>query len=247
MDLSILRKFGLNTNDIKVYKAMLGLGQTKTGLISKRAGVVSSRVYDSLNNLAKYGLVSYQVENNIRYYKAENPDQLFDELIENEKALIQLSKAVKDLPILKNERNEANIYLGKRGFKKAAAEHFEKCSKGEEIYMMGWSSRVVDFRELVDFYTKIDHEIMVKKNIKARLLLDIKYKNVAKRKTKFKNYQVRFIPAGYFSPIGINISNQEVLLDVWSEQPIVFAIYNSVVIESFKKQFEYLWSRAKEE
>lgn len=96
MDLSILEQFGLRRNDIKVYNSLLKLGKSKTGLIAKQSRVVSSRVYESLNNLIDNGLVSYEVRNNIRYYQAELPDQFIEEIDKSRDKLKKYHRRLKN-------------------------------------------------------------------------------------------------------------------------------------------------------
>src|SRR6185369_16302548 len=79
MNLDILRRHGLNENDILVYRALLELGRSKTGPIMKKAAISSSSTYTSLSALLDRALVSFQVKNNIKYYQAESPDSLIEE------------------------------------------------------------------------------------------------------------------------------------------------------------------------
>ena len=54
-----LEELGLTKNETKVYLVLLELGLTTTSAIIKRAGINTSKVYESLERLLKKGLVSY--------------------------------------------------------------------------------------------------------------------------------------------------------------------------------------------
>ena len=70
MDTKILERVGLTKNEIKIYLALLELGTTTTGPLTRKAGIHASRVYESLNNLIKKGLVSFVIKANIKHFSA---------------------------------------------------------------------------------------------------------------------------------------------------------------------------------
>jgi sugar-specific transcriptional regulator TrmB len=47
----MLRGYGLNGYEAKVYFALLAVGESKTGDVVCKAGVPQSKVYDTLDNL----------------------------------------------------------------------------------------------------------------------------------------------------------------------------------------------------
>lgn len=246
MDLSILEQFGLRRNDIKVYNSLLKLGKSKTGLIAKQSRVVSSRVYESLNNLIDNGLVSYEVRNNIRYYQAELPDQFIEEIDKSRDKLKKISQEIKKLPIIHNPRNEINYYEGKYGYQQAELKHIEQARSGDLFSIISYSPHITNKKELISFYTHLDQKV-IKKNIRVHLLFDRGLgSKLEHEKKKVKGFEVRYMPMGYSSTHTVNISKHEVLLSVWDEQPIAIAINSLLVIKNFQQNFDYLWNKAKE-
>lgn len=248
MNIDILKQFGLHTNDIKVYTSLFSLGRSKTGPIIKACGISSSRVYESLRILVSKGLVSYEVKNNIKYYKAELPDQLIEEAEKNTEALKSFSKEIENLPITKQDRNETNTYEGIHGFRMAFLQHVQAVKKGEMIGVIAFSNHTVTktrFTRLRNLFTEVD-EIIFSKTKNVRMLLDKRLHPLLKRDRKyFSKYILKFLPPGYFSPVAVNISEHEVMISVWGDKPTVFAMRNPVIVESFKKNFEFLWELAK--
>lgn len=250
MNTSILKNFGLNKNDILVYETLLKIGRAKTGPIIRNSLVGSSRVYESLRSLVARGLVSYQVRNNIKYYQAESPDQLISEADKNITGLKEFAKEIIQLPITLPSRNEVNIYEGKHGFKMAFNQHIERIKKGEKICVIGFSKRAytksASARELRSFFTNTDYQMMSKKAY-ARVLTDRELMPILKKeRIDASIYIIKYLPAGYFGPCAVNISETEVLLSIWGESPIVFSIKNPIMIKSFQTNFDFLWSIAKE-
>ena len=65
MELSELRKIGLTEGEIRVYEALLNLGEcTKTSLV-KEAGIAPSNIYDITNRLIEKGIVSKVIKNGV--------------------------------------------------------------------------------------------------------------------------------------------------------------------------------------
>jgi sugar-specific transcriptional regulator TrmB len=246
-DINILSHFGLNKNDISVYAALCKLGRSKTGQIIIESGVVSSRVYESLKALSLKGLVSYEVKNNIKYYKAELPDQLIEETINSAEKLKKLSDTIKSTPIEKESRNETNTYEGVHGFKQAFLQHIQAIEKNEDVSIIAFSTGAVikqRYGKLKGFFNDLD-KIMFPKTKNVQMLLNKSMLDTLKKdRPMFNSYTKRFLPAEYFNPTAINISAREVMISVWGDKPIVFTIKNPVAVASFKKNFEFLWSIA---
>ncbi len=245
MDFSVFEKLGLHRNDIRVYQALVVLGRSKTGPIAKRAEVTSSSVYESLRQLIKKGLVSFHVRNNIRYYQAEIPDQLIEEVEHYQFELVKLSQAIQSIPSPLHERNDTNTYEGRRGFQLATKQHLEACEEGEAVCIISFSTRLVAEPEIRSFYKRIDQEIVKRKKIRVRMLLDKRLAYARRDKTGIPHYEITFMPTGYFSPCAVNISKREVLLSVLGDQPTIFALHHQSIIQSFRQNFEFLWRMAK--
>lgn len=249
MDKSILSNYGFNKNDIKVYQSLLKLGRSKTGPIMRDAGVVSSRVYESLRILVARGLVSYQVRNNIKYYQAESLEQLVEEASKNIADLKLFAKETSNFPISQTSRNDANIYDGRRGFKMAFNQHIKRIKKGESISIVTFSHRSYtkgkSSRELRNFFTGTD-KLMIPKKANARALAEKEMLPIMKKERIDPSiYELRYLPSGYFGPCAVNISKTEVLLSVWSDNPIVFSIKNPTIVATFQKNFDFLWGIAR--
>jgi len=83
----ILSNIGLTNNEIKVYLALLELGESKTGEILNKSGLNSGRIYEILNLLQKKGLVSFIEKNNVKYFSPANPKRVLDYLEEKKKQI----------------------------------------------------------------------------------------------------------------------------------------------------------------
>ena len=67
---------GMTKNEIAVYLALLKLGSSKVGAISKEAGTNRSYSYDALKKLLEKGLVSYVIMGKRKYFRPVSPKRL---------------------------------------------------------------------------------------------------------------------------------------------------------------------------
>ena len=82
-----LKQAGLTENESKVYLALLDLGPSLAGQISRKAGLHRRTVYDTADMLAKKGLIGYILKNNRRLFQASNPNRIL-EIIKEKQDLI---------------------------------------------------------------------------------------------------------------------------------------------------------------
>lgn len=245
METRILKDIGLSNNEINIYLELLKLSETSTGPLIKKTGIVSSRVYTSLNNLINKGLVTFITKNNIKYYKAENPEVLIKNIEEKKE---QLEDIIPDLKsIVKKEEKEtySTIFEGFNGFKTAFRNQIDVCNSKDEILVIGFSPQHYAFESLITFLKNIDLK-RYKKKIKLKILLPNESKNtIGKDREKEPYTKVKYMSEGFFSPTAMNIYKDYVLLIVWEEKPIVFLIKNEGIATSFKQYFESFWNLAK--
>ena len=83
----VLQEIGLTQNEIKVYLALLDLGESKTGDILKTSGLNSGRIYEILDSLQKKGLVSFIVKSGVKLFSPADPKRVRDYLDEKKKAI----------------------------------------------------------------------------------------------------------------------------------------------------------------
>ncbi len=247
MEFSILSKLGLNKNDIRVYETLLKIGRSKTGPIMRSAGISSSSTYASLSSLLERGLASYQVRNNVKYYQAEMPNQLIDDTKTQTVALEKLMKEIVSLPISHTERNEINVYQGFQGFKRAYEVMASEVKKGEKVDVITYSTYYGKSKHIRKFFAELDRKLFLHTKCKINMLVDKDLKEIimSDRTSFVKKYEFRCLPKEYFNPCCLNISDSMVVMGVWGKNPIAFTIRNPAVVDSFRINFDFLWSKGK--
>ena len=175
MPIRILEEIGLTKTEIKIYLALLKLGQSTTTKIVKEARIHASKVYEFLNKLIQKGLVSYVIKSNKKHFTATDPENLKNFLKEKQRKISEQEiKVEKMLPQLKNIQKKQNyqikseIYEGLSGAKSIYEKIISTLKKGETQYIIG-APRIGN--EKVEGFLLDWHKKRIKKGIRCTILM----------------------------------------------------------------------------
>ena len=235
MNLTILQEAGLTKNEALVYKALLDLGPSLAGQISRKTGLHRRTVYDITEMLIKKGLIGYILKNNRRLFEASSPEKFLDILKEKENAINEILPTMMDLYTQTHEKQETNFYKGRQGLKTVMEDQLKQGTK--EILIIGASQLAYD---TLQFYFKWFDIKRKKKKIKTKIIFNKKGKH------KIPLSEIKYLPEKYSSPLAVNIYRDKVAIILWSqENPIAIVIKNPEISEGYKKHFDLLWKVAK--
>ena len=139
----ILKKAGLTDGEVKVYLALLEIGETTVGKILEKSRITKSIIYRVLDRLIEKGLVSYIIKDKTKHYQASAPHNLKTFLEKQEEELASTKEDIeKIIPNLVNLQklttlNQANIYSGFKGLMTVYTKRFEKLKAGDEYLNLG--------------------------------------------------------------------------------------------------------------
>lgn len=227
-----LKQIGLTENESRVYLALLDLGPSLAGVISRKTGLHRRTVYDTTDMLAKKGLVGYILKNNRRLFQASNPERILEIIKEKEDILSPIINNLKEKYSKTREKEETNFYKGKEGLKTV----FEDQLNYKEILILGASPKAY---EVLKFYFKWYDKARKQKKIKSRIIAqsrDVK---------KIPLAEIRYLPEKYSNPVAVNIYGDKTAIILWAEKPIAIVIKDKAVSEGYKQYFELMWKIAK--
>ena len=237
MEAEKLQKLGLNLSESKVYTALLQLGPSKAGEISKKAQINRTTTYDSLENLIKKGLVSFFISANRKLFTSVSPHRFLEMIKETEITAKELLPELSSIYTQSKEVQEANIFKGKKGIKSILNDIL----KNKKYVAFGSSGKFLDVM-------KYDFSIFQKRKqelkIQSRVVLSEKVRNKAPVRESYGKY--KFIEDKYSSPIATYVYGNKVSIIVWSEIPVATVITDKKVADSFRNYFEMIWKIAKE-
>lgn len=249
MVLEALQELGLTKSEIKVYLALLELGQSTTGPIVDKAKISSSKIYEILDKLLSKGLVSYVLKGSVKYFEATQPERILDLIKDKEEDLERQRKEIeKILPELTRKKElskmkeNAAIYRGIKGLETVFYESLKLMKKSQIQYVIGIPSRS---EKVNRFFTKWNN---------YRSSLGIKSKMLFNENTRGEeqtlpennpNCEIKYMPEGIITPAAINLFNNRTVIfpKETSEEPLIIVIDNKEIADSFRSQFDLLWNQ----
>lgn len=255
MDTEILAQLGLSPGEIKVYLALLKLGPSSSGPISKTAQVTQAKVYPILERLEKKGISSHIERNGVKYFQAVEPAKLMDYLNERKSELVKLEERLSSfLPTLeayhksKTNVQTAQIYQGINGMKTAHEHIYLKLKKGDEYLALGvpqYPSWEISEGQFTRYWEK-DHHKRAMLDISCRLLFNTDAEaGLLKKRNAISLCQARYMPITINTPAYFTIYKDTVLVTVVSSNPICIEITSQEVADAFKIYFERFWKLSK--
>jgi HTH-type transcriptional regulator, sugar sensing transcriptional regulator len=229
-----LKQAGLTENESKVYLALINLGPSLAGQISRKTGLHRRTVYDTTEMLIKKGLVGYILQNNRKLFQASNPNRLLEIIQEKTNLLNPIVSELKKKFIKTKEKEETNFYKGKEGLKTV----FEDQLEAKEILILGASPKAY---QVLQFYFKWYDKKRKQKRIKAKIIAQDKII----KKSKIPLAEIKYLPQKYSNPVSVNIYKDKTAIILWATEPLAIVIKNKEITEGYKKYFEIMWKIAK--
>ncbi|MFH1650145.1 MAG: helix-turn-helix domain-containing protein [Candidatus Woesearchaeota archaeon] len=245
---SALKEAGLTAGEIKAYLALLELGASSTGPISKKSKLSGSKVYEVLERLKGKGLVASFEKNNVMHFEALSPERLLDYLDDRKKTIdkekASIARVLPQLLAFKKTapQSAAKLFIGWQGIKNANEDIIMTLKKGEEWLTMGLSDQPLSWER---HFTHRQTE-RARKGIILKHLLNEKYKRLYETRKKLPHSSYRFLPKELEMPTSTEIYANKVLIMIMVQaSPLAIMIENKDVADSFRKYFEVLWKTAK--
>jgi len=239
MELEILRKVGLSDGEIKVYSAILNLGNASVNGIHEKAGMERRNIYDIINKLIEKGLIAYTEENGKRTFQITHPNKIIGYLEEKKKELDNSKLAIaKEIPGItekfdaKKPEIKAEVFRGEEGAKAV----WEDMLDYKEIYWIG-SGRYIPKR-YPNFFIPWN---------KRRVKLKVKIYNLVRHELRkeIKVWQleyVRFLPKEFSgTPAVIAIYGNKVASLIYGENLFSFVIESKELADNYKRYHKFLW------
>ena len=244
MDIPELERIGLLKNDRKVYLALLEIGSATVSQLVKKTELHRSYVYDILDKLIGFGLVSFTIKNNKKFFNIENPERI-PTIIEDKKEQLEKDKEEisKILPSLIQKQHtalegqEARVFIGKGGIKSILEDIL---NVGKDFVGFGAEGK---FRDIYKWYFTNWQKRRVEQKINYRIIYNIRLRE--KRPTKEqKLVQIKFLPEKYEFPATTIVYGKKVAILLWDKSPIGFVLESKDIVKSFLSYFEVLWETA---
>jgi|SRR3989344_4925393 len=241
MNLSVvLKNYGLNEKQAKIYLACLELGSASVSKISKLSGLARSACYEILEVLKTQGLISTFQKKKIKWFSAEDPHLLVHRAKDKTNLLeAALPQFLQSYGQVKNRPN-IRFYDGVEGMKNILEEILKETK-----------SEVLNFSSVDDLYAvlgdKFFKEYVVKrlaKKISAKVILRESPMAYQRQRLGPKQLrEVRFIPAAWeFHGITLIWENKIAMFSL-QKNLAALVIESSELSKMMKTMFYLIWNQ----
>lgn len=244
MKKELLEELGLSKNEIKIYLALLRLGSAPAGKITKEVGIHRRNVYDSIERLAKKGLVGFVVKDKIKHFEAVNPYRFLD-MIHEEKQRIErkeknVSSMLSDLLAIKNiSKSDKSVLVltGARGIRNVLEDVLR--TKQENL-VLGAHKPPAPIKNYLEGF----HKRRVRLKVKERLIFNRSDSERASKLSKMPHTKIKYLTKEYDGQVSLNIYGDKVAILMWSD-PMAILIENKEIAKIFRNYFNVLWNMHK--
>lgn len=248
---SILKEFGLNDIEIKIYLAALEFGPAPASALAKQAGLNRVTAYEALKRLSKNGFIKIRAKqgSKIKYFTAEDFEILKEKLNEKKFALLELENKLEVIEpqlrsryLRKEEKPEAYFNEGKEGIKNVLLDALNQNPKEILSFSTAELLETGFEKEFLENYwskrTKLKiptRGIIPKTKVALNLFDDEKNRKELRR--------VKFVPEEHYifkNEIEIYEENVGIIsMEKGNEHGII--IRSKSISESFRSLFELIW------
>lgn len=251
MNIRDLTKIGLTVGEIKIYDALLELGETTRTELAKKSGISPSKIYDVVNRLMEKGIVSTVKKQGVLHFSAASPDRLKDFLKKKEEE-IKSEKLIVDalLPSLlarymeKEEETDVEVFYGWEGMRTVYFDIAKSLKKGDKNYIFG-ASLGLDPLQADIFFSKY-YEAVKKKGYTINIIFNENmrgYQDRIKYYVASKKHKIKYLYQDTFTEL--NFYKDTVLFVMLLKKPIIIRVKSKEAADSFRKFFATMWKQAK--
>jgi predicted transcriptional regulator len=251
VDVRDLGKVGLTPGEVRVYDALLSLGETTRAELAKKSGISPSKIYDIANRLQEKGIVSSVKKQGVLHFCAADPSRLKEFLKKKEKDLAEEQHIVDLLlPSLiarhqeTHEDVDVEVFYGWDGLLTAFLMLENSMGKGDESLAFGAS--VGKDPDLADAFFRKHQQRVEQKGYKVRIIFNEDMRARAHRHSYYDNskrHEIRYLHQKTLTEL--YIYKEHVLSLILLKKPIAISIKNAEAVDAFRKFFETMWKEAR--
>jgi len=233
-----IKHLGLSETESKIYLTLLKFKKCSVITLSKEIDVHRRSIYDNLNLLIKKGLVNYKIEKSTKIFQATNPNNLKAILEEKNKILNDIFPTLDSLYSTEENSLNVNIYHGDKSLKFLMEDVHN--TKGEKY----WIGSGYEFFKKTSYSAEYIREKIATWGVKVVQPYSNDLKEL-KKGDYMGPHNLRILPDSFKTDIGIMIYGTKVAMAIFSDfETQIIIIDNSIVANSYKAQFNFLWQFA---
>jgi len=236
----MLEDAGLNSNEARIYLALLKLGASRVNDIALKTGLPRTFVYEILRALILKGLASYSIISGIRNYEAADPSKLKAILKEKEENIDRIIPELRSMKKEVREKPVIEVYEGKEGLK-TIMDDILKMKPNSMLYAISSSD--------IFKYLQYSFPSFVKRRIKSKIHAKVIQEKGPELAELMKELKQTYAETRYsetkFPTTTFIYQDKVAFLTMKEEYLAGILIKDMQIAEAELKKFEILWKNAK--
>jgi sugar-specific transcriptional regulator TrmB len=240
-----LESLGLKKNEIKVYLAVLELGEPLVGQIEQQGKLHKQLIYQAAENLQNKGLLSIHEIRGRKRFTVADPSVLEEQVKARLSTARDLVPKLYELANKKRAADHIRIYRGKKGVQQYYLEIIRKIPAGATVYILGVNSaRYFEiFNQQESAYQTFEKKRLTKKVQLKLLLFGPKESEIALNKAR-QFVVLRLLTDKIQAPMDIMVWHDRVGLLFYEPEAYVLDIVGQATVEGFREYIKAFWSGA---
>jgi len=233
-----LKELGLTNNETKVYLILLENGILNPTQISQKTGMHRSYIYDTLDRLMERGIINTVLVNNKKHYQPLDPKTLRESFEIKLRTIDEIIPKLSGIFNQTKQETRVELHRGKNVFKTSMKDILANLKKNDLLLMIGVDENMTTSLEpiLINQYFNLAKKLKIKERVIIK-------KGGHKLNVPTTTY--RELDEKYFDNTTIFMHQNKVYLLVWGNPDFMIVIDDKAIANTYRKQFELLWSIAK--
>ena len=235
-----LIEWGLNEKEASTYLFLIENGLSSVQEISKKTGILRQTVYEIVNKLEHYGLISEISQNKKTFFQAAKPQKLVSLLDEKKSIINSVLPSLEELEERAKSDSNVRVFKGVKGIKTINQEVLE-CKKIKTLLPDIGEEFMKEFYIENFSIKRIEKKIPIKVlrgEVKTIYQKTIKTDKEIFREVKF-NKELTPIKAQYI------IYGNSLAIISFHGEPFGVVIKDPLIHNSIEIMFDVLWKQAK--
>jgi sugar-specific transcriptional regulator TrmB len=242
MDYDEFRELGFTDREIRVYLALIEIGTSTVGPISKKTRLQPAKVYETIERLKDKGLVSYIVISKTKHFKAADPGEILNLLDERKQKFKRIVEELRAKQKFAESKQTAIVHEGYKSFAALLNRIADMLDKGDYYYAFAFKQEYNDpvFSNLF----RVFHEKLVAKGVDDRLIGHKQFrKPILKTFERNRQLKIRFTTSLW--PTVIIMFRDRVVHLTWGERPTAVEVISEQIHKQYREFFLEVWKTAK--
>ena len=238
----IFRELGFSEREIKVYLALLEIGDTTVGPVAAKTRLQHSKVYQTLEKLIDKGLVTFVIKSKTKYFQAQPPRRILSIIKEKERNFLEILPSLEQRQQQSQHPQAAKVYEGYKAIKAMFDGILDGMSKKSYYYVFAFKDEYLQ-SPLAQRFLRNVHLQLSQKKVDDRL---IAHKSIMREFVKtYANIRgIRYKFTSLNIPFGLMVIDDKVINWVWGERPTAVEIVSGQIAAQYKAFFLEIWKLA---